>query len=134
MVEGPRFLHCKPRPLCSGTDPPAHFQPSCACALLNPLDQFISHWHFVDSIGTQSPGDVKATSYEDALEMFCEGVNAFGPIWDHVLGYWKESKERPDKHRPCLWDSFVIQVNASSQFCGVAEMIDPVDFHKDMDF
>ncbi|RVW97033.1 Cytosolic sulfotransferase 15 [Vitis vinifera] len=63
----------------------------------NPLDHFISHWHFVDSIGTQSPGDVKATSYEDALVMFCEGVNAFGPIWDHVLGYWKESKERPDK-------------------------------------
>ena len=63
----------------------------------NPLDHFISLWRFVDSIGTQSPGDVKATLYEDALEMFCEGVNAFGPIWDHLLGYWKESKERPDK-------------------------------------
>lgn len=28
----------------------------------------------------------------------------------------------------------LIQVNASSQFCGVAEMIGPVDFYKDMDF
>ncbi|KAK1294020.1 hypothetical protein QJS10_CPA16g01718 [Acorus calamus] len=25
-------------------------------------------------------------------------------------------------------------VNASGQFCGVAEMVGPVDFHKDMDF
>lgn len=27
-----------------------------------------------------------------------------------------------------------MQVNASGQFCGVAEMTGPVDFHKDMDF
>ncbi|KAL6327626.1 hypothetical protein AAG906_022047 [Vitis piasezkii] len=127
MVEGPRFLHCKPRPLCSGTDPPFHlfendqnsinldglpspriFATHAPYSLLphsvkdsncrivyicrNPLDQFISHWHFVDSIGTQSPGDVKATSYEDALEMFCEGVNAFGPIWDHVLGTGRRAR------------------------------------------
>lgn len=29
---------------------------------------------------------------------------------------------------------FCVQVNASGQFCGVAEMTGPVDFHKDMDF
>lgn len=34
---------------------------------------------------------------EEAFEMFCNGVHAFGPHWDHVLGYWKASKERPDK-------------------------------------
>lgn len=27
-----------------------------------------------------------------------------------------------------------MKVNASGQFCGVAEMTGPVDFHKDMDF
>lgn len=27
-----------------------------------------------------------------------------------------------------------LQVNASGQFCGVAEMTGPVDFHRDMDF
>ena len=29
---------------------------------------------------------------------------------------------------------FLMQVNASGQFCGVAEMVGPVDFNKDMDF
>lgn len=29
--------------------------------------------------------------------MYCRGVSGYGPFWDHVLGYWKESLERPDK-------------------------------------
>jgi hypothetical protein len=29
---------------------------------------------------------------------------------------------------------FFVQVNASGQFCGIAEMVGPVDFNKDMDF
>ncbi|CAL5413741.1 unnamed protein product [Camellia sinensis] len=27
----------------------------------------------------------------------CRGVSSYGPFWDHVLGYWKASQERPDK-------------------------------------
>lgn len=34
---------------------------------------------------------------EVAFEMFCNGVLQFGSYWDHILGYWKASKERPDK-------------------------------------
>ncbi|GMP77940.1 hypothetical protein CsSME_00034047 [Camellia sinensis var. sinensis] len=29
--------------------------------------------------------------------MFCRGVCLYGPFWDHVLGYWKESLEKPQK-------------------------------------
>ena len=29
---------------------------------------------------------------------------------------------------------YVYQVNGSGHFCGMAEMVGPVDFHKDMDF
>ncbi|KAI3896425.1 hypothetical protein MKX03_008587 [Papaver bracteatum] len=36
-------------------------------------------------------------SIEDAFELFCDGVSDFGPYWDHVHGYWKESLERPCK-------------------------------------
>ena len=25
------------------------------------------------------------------------GVSLYGPFWDHVLGYWKESLEKPHK-------------------------------------
>ena len=36
-------------------------------------------------------------SCDDAFDMFCRGGMVFGPFWDHVLGYWKESLERPHK-------------------------------------
>ncbi|KAL5738829.1 hypothetical protein ACOSP7_031590 [Xanthoceras sorbifolium] len=29
--------------------------------------------------------------------MLCQGVQWYGPIWDHMLGYWKASLEKPDK-------------------------------------
>lgn len=34
---------------------------------------------------------------EEAFEKFCRGVSLYGPFWDHSLGYWKESLERPEK-------------------------------------
>ncbi|RZC53086.1 hypothetical protein C5167_011937 [Papaver somniferum] len=36
-------------------------------------------------------------SIEEALEFFCSGVSIFGPFWDHILGYWKESLENPHR-------------------------------------
>ncbi|KAF6173542.1 hypothetical protein GIB67_042672 [Kingdonia uniflora] len=29
--------------------------------------------------------------------MYCSGVSLFGPFWDHVLGYWKASLDKPEK-------------------------------------
>jgi len=34
---------------------------------------------------------------EEALENFCKGIVGFGPIWDNMLGYWKESIATPNK-------------------------------------
>ncbi|WMV11325.1 hypothetical protein MTR67_004710 [Solanum verrucosum] len=31
------------------------------------------------------------------FNMFCQGKSGYGPYWDHVLGYWKASVERPDR-------------------------------------
>ncbi|GJX08327.1 cytosolic sulfotransferase 5-like protein [Tanacetum coccineum] len=36
-------------------------------------------------------------SFNEAYEAFCNGVSEYGPFWDHVLGYWKASKESPKK-------------------------------------
>ncbi|GKV52528.1 hypothetical protein SLEP1_g59106 [Rubroshorea leprosula] len=36
-------------------------------------------------------------SLDEAFEIFCEGKSPFGPYWNHVLGYWKASLERPKK-------------------------------------
>ncbi|KAF8378549.1 hypothetical protein HHK36_029892 [Tetracentron sinense] len=56
----------------------------------NPKDTFVSLWHFVGN-------STKPWPLEMALERFCSGVVPYGSYFDHVLGYWKESLERPKK-------------------------------------
>jgi hypothetical protein len=58
----------------------------------NPKDTLVSLWHFSKMLTPTS-----AISLEDAFEMFCRGVSIFGPYWDHVSEYWKESLEKPRK-------------------------------------
>ncbi|XP_059645028.1 cytosolic sulfotransferase 13-like [Cornus florida] len=66
-----------------------------ACKLVylcrNPRDTFVSLWHFTNNFRAQK------MSLEEAFDMFCQGINVCGPLWDHVLGYWKESLEKPEK-------------------------------------
>ncbi|RVW97036.1 Cytosolic sulfotransferase 15 [Vitis vinifera] len=45
---------------------------------------------------TTSPHQVP-DSLEAGLEMVCKGIEGCGPYWDHVLGYWRMSRERPEK-------------------------------------
>ncbi|XP_031284169.1 cytosolic sulfotransferase 5-like [Pistacia vera] len=61
----------------------------------NPLDQFISHWKFLIQIHQDQSKEL--VSFDEAFETVCNGVQGFGPIWEHVLGYWKASKEQPHK-------------------------------------
>ncbi|CAH1446723.1 unnamed protein product [Lactuca virosa] len=35
--------------------------------------------------------------FEDAFDEFCQGISWYGPYWDHILGYWKASLERPQE-------------------------------------
>lgn len=59
----------------------------------NPFDTFISSWHFLTKLRSQSlPG----FSLEEAFKMYCDGVIGFGPFWEHMLGYWNESLKRPN--------------------------------------
>jgi len=55
---------------------------------------FVSLWHFSNKVRAQSRGPLPL---EEAFESFCRGVSAYGPFWEHVLGYWKESLGRPEK-------------------------------------
>ncbi|KAG5613889.1 hypothetical protein H5410_013713 [Solanum commersonii] len=36
-------------------------------------------------------------SIEEMFDLFCNGVNIYGPFWDHMLDYWKQSIENPNK-------------------------------------
>ncbi|KAK2639584.1 hypothetical protein Ddye_027379 [Dipteronia dyeriana] len=61
----------------------------------NPLDQFISHWHFLLKIAQDRK--MEPLSLEEAFESVSNGIQGFGPFWEHVLGYWKASLENPNK-------------------------------------
>ncbi|KAF8702768.1 hypothetical protein HU200_032599 [Digitaria exilis] len=54
----------------------------------DPKDTLVSLWHFVN----------KPLSVETAaVSLFCDGVSAFGPYWDHVLRYWHAHVARPEQ-------------------------------------
>ncbi|TXG46869.1 hypothetical protein EZV62_026163 [Acer yangbiense] len=61
----------------------------------NPLDQFISHWHFMLKIAQDRK--MEPLSLEEAFESVSNGIQGFGPFWEHVLGYWKASLDNPHK-------------------------------------
>ncbi|XP_057976311.1 cytosolic sulfotransferase 15-like [Malania oleifera] len=60
----------------------------------NLLDTFVSIWHFLIGVRPEGLGPF---SLKEAFDMYCKGVVGFGPYWVHMLGYWKESIEKPHK-------------------------------------
>ena len=69
---------------------------SSGCKLVylcrNPKDTFVSLWHFSNKVRPEGP-----LSLEEEIDMYCRGASHFGPFWNHLLGYWKESLERSEK-------------------------------------
>ncbi|KAM7511304.1 hypothetical protein LguiB_010179 [Lonicera macranthoides] len=63
----------------------------------NPVDQFISYWHFKLKIQHDEHDTERPPSIDEAFEEFCRGFHNYGPFWDHEMGYWKASIESPDK-------------------------------------
>ncbi|CAI0437805.1 unnamed protein product [Linum tenue] len=61
----------------------------------NPKDTLVSMWHFFNKMVKAFPGG--PFPLEGAVEAFCSGVIPWGPYYEHVVGYWEESKKRPEK-------------------------------------
>ncbi|KAI9112859.1 hypothetical protein K1719_016176 [Acacia pycnantha] len=49
-------------------------------------------FHFIHCL-IQLPNPHARSSFE----RYSNGINEFGPFWTHMLGYWRESKETPNK-------------------------------------
>ncbi|KAK6129769.1 hypothetical protein DH2020_036476 [Rehmannia glutinosa] len=62
----------------------------------NPLDQFISERHFVLENEKLQKGAVPL-ELDESFDMFCQGIQAFGPVWDHTLGYWNAHLKNPGR-------------------------------------
>ncbi|CAL5018899.1 unnamed protein product [Urochloa decumbens] len=60
----------------------------------DPKDAFVSLRHYLDDI---KPKGSAMTPLAEAFDLFCDGVSPFGPVWDHMAGYWKESVARPEE-------------------------------------
>ncbi|RWR73349.1 cytosolic sulfotransferase 15-like protein [Cinnamomum micranthum f. kanehirae] len=59
----------------------------------NPKDTFVSLWKFNNKF---LPED-EPIPIQEAFELFYKGISPGGPFWEHVLGYWKASLERPER-------------------------------------
>uniref|UniRef100_A0A7N0UG31 Sulfotransferase n=1 Tax=Kalanchoe fedtschenkoi TaxID=63787 RepID=A0A7N0UG31_KALFE len=84
----------------------------------NPKDTFTSDWNFITRL---RPPDEAAISVEEAFDMFCNGVNAFGPYWDHVLEYWNASLERPGSIMFLKYEDLIAQPHR--HFVKIAEFL-----------
>ncbi|XP_044457474.1 cytosolic sulfotransferase 13-like [Triticum aestivum] len=60
----------------------------------DPKDALVSLWHYLRK--ANRPG-ATAASLEELLAAFCDGVSPFGPAWEHVAEYWRESLARPEQ-------------------------------------
>lgn len=60
----------------------------------NPKDTVISMWHFFNSWWRRNQEPVPL---EKTVDDLCSGVHLYGPYFEHVVGYWEESKKRPHK-------------------------------------
>ncbi|KAL1804268.1 hypothetical protein DCAR_0935927 [Daucus carota subsp. sativus] len=60
----------------------------------DPTDTFVSWWHFARK---RAPEDVEFVPIEEGFQQFAEGYSLYGPYWEHILGYWRASLDRPDQ-------------------------------------
>ncbi|KAK4422363.1 Cytosolic sulfotransferase 15 [Sesamum alatum] len=61
----------------------------------NPLDQFVSLTHFLSQ--NHFGKDADPAAMDEPFDMYCQGIDSFGPFWDHILGYWNAHLENPGK-------------------------------------
>uniref|UniRef100_A0A2P2LLW4 Sulfotransferase n=1 Tax=Rhizophora mucronata TaxID=61149 RepID=A0A2P2LLW4_RHIMU len=86
-----------------------------------PKDVFVSMRFFTRKI-KQNWG-FPSLSLEEACDLFTRGVSAYGPYWDHVLGYYKASLESPPNNILFLKyeemkENILVQVKKLAGFLG----------------
>nr|XP_043636527.1 flavonol sulfotransferase-like [Erigeron canadensis] len=60
----------------------------------NIKDVLVSHYCYMIEVAKLQVEDVP---FEVVFDEFCQGISWYGPYWDHILGYWKASQERPGR-------------------------------------
>jgi hydroxyjasmonate sulfotransferase len=68
-----------------------------------PKDVLVSNWYHDQKIDK-----ARFVEFDKAFEFFCEGFSFYGPIWEHCLGYWKQSLIEPSKVLFLKYDDLVV--------------------------
>ncbi|XP_057541088.1 cytosolic sulfotransferase 15-like isoform X2 [Amaranthus tricolor] len=63
----------------------------------NPLDTFVSTWYFNLSFYMNKDMKPSMEMMEEYVDKYCMGLFLFGPYESHLLGYWKEHLQNPDR-------------------------------------
>ncbi|KAL2898232.1 Cytosolic sulfotransferase 14 [Bienertia sinuspersici] len=63
----------------------------------NPLDNLISFLHFSLQFDINKGNKLDMGILEEYVDKYCKGVSPLGPYENHLLGFWKESIENPQK-------------------------------------
>ncbi|XP_074280200.1 cytosolic sulfotransferase 5-like [Silene latifolia] len=134
VFDYPRVIHLNelPSPRLFFTHLPYESLPesikASKCRLLyitrNPLDTIVSLWYFIISMMKKKLGDnYQPPCFEDFSEDFYNGRFVYGPFFEHVLGFWKKSLERPEKvlflTYEDLKDDTVVELKRLAEFLGV---------------
>jgi len=86
-LPSPRLMNTHmPLPMVPGAVPGCRVVYICR----DPKDMVVSLWHFFRHLRPDLP-------FNSVFESTCDGAMSFGPVWDHVLGYWRAAIARPDK-------------------------------------
>ncbi|KAM3353738.1 hypothetical protein ACQJBY_024728 [Aegilops geniculata] len=99
-----------PSPRLLSTHMPVTLLPPCVATLgcrvvylcRSPKDVLVSLWHFVYKVN-------KNYSIDKAFELFSQGESSYGPIWEHNLGFWKESISNSDRVLFLKYDKMMAQ-------------------------
>ncbi|KAL6658144.1 hypothetical protein ACP70R_003730 [Stipagrostis hirtigluma subsp. patula] len=96
-----------PRLLC--THIPLTLLPVCStlnCRIVylcrEPKDVIVSFWHHVKKVGED-------IDLNRAFDLFADGLSIYGPLWEHYLGYWKQSKIEPDKVLFLKYEEMIVE-------------------------
>ncbi|KAK9748889.1 hypothetical protein RND81_02G088200 [Saponaria officinalis] len=90
----------------------------------NPLDTIVSLWYFVINMMKIKQGEsYKPPCFEDFFKDFYDGRFVYGPFFEHVIGYWKQSLENPNKVLFLTYedmkDDTISQLGKLAKFIGV---------------
>ncbi|EMS61660.1 Sulfotransferase 17 [Triticum urartu] len=99
-----------PSPRILSTHMPVTLLPPCVATLgcrvvylcRSPKDVLVSLWHFLYKVN-------KNFSIDKAFELFSKWESSYGPIWEHNLGFWKESISNNDRVLFLKYDEMMAQ-------------------------